>query len=301
MKALTYGILFSLHSLLLASFDEVAIVPEGSGVVHIAIPGLTPESTEDFVYYEAVANEGYEFVQWTGHHMGEDEGLTSPYYEHRWPLGSIETGEFKLLTANFRQINPVPFYSIIQNEGGSISYHGEWVSEKLFRESYTVNVDVGYVFLFWNLFPEGRAYTNQWIHEYDPSLPITQEIKPLSAEFSALETNVSSGSINLNYAKWVSIVEEINQLNNKLLDRGSELIQAFERADLTEGEILDLRPGCVSASVQGNIVHLEMKLQTSEDINANSWSDMVDSTGNAMKAEIEIPIDGEKRFYRFGN
>lgn len=301
MKAKTYGILFLLHSLVFASFDEIAVMPEGSGAVHIAIPGLTPESTEDFVYYEAVANDGYEFVQWTGHHMGEDAGLTSPYYEHRWPLGSIETEEHKVLTANFRQIDPAPFYSIIQNEGGSISYQGEWVSEKLFRETYTVNVDAGYVFLFWNLFPEGRAYTNQWIHEYDPSLPITQEIKPLSAEFSALETNVSSGSINLNYAKWVSIVEEINQLNNQLLDRGSELIQAFERADLTEGEILDLRPGCVSASVQGNIVHLEMKLQTSEDINANSWSDMVDPTGNAMKAEIEIPIDGEKRFYRFGN
>jgi len=301
MKVLACGILFLFHSYLIANFDEVAILPEGSGVVQIAIPGLTPDSTEDFVYYEAIANDGYEFVQWSGHHMGEDEGLSSPYYEHRWPLGSIETEEYKVLTANFRKINPEPFYSIIQNEGGSISYHGEWISENFFRETYSINVDEGYVFLFWNLYPEGRAYTYPWIYEYDPSLPITQEIKPLSAEFSALETNVSSGSINLNYAKWVSIVEEISQLNNQLQDKDSELLQAFESVDLTESEILDLRPGCVSASVQGNIVHLQMNLQTTEDINANSWLDMVDSAGSTIKAEIEIPIDGEKRFYRFGN
>ena len=74
MKAKTYGILFLLHSLVFASFDEIAVMPEGSGAVHIAIPGLTPESTEDFVYYEAVANDGYEFVQWTGHHMVDPTG-----------------------------------------------------------------------------------------------------------------------------------------------------------------------------------------------------------------------------------
>ena len=42
MKGLTYGILFFLHSLVFASFDEIAVLPDGSGVVHIAIPGLTP-------------------------------------------------------------------------------------------------------------------------------------------------------------------------------------------------------------------------------------------------------------------
>lgn len=301
MIAVIYCILFFLYNLAFASFDEIAIEPADSGVVYIAIPGLSPDSTENFIYYEAVANNGYEFVQWTGHHMGQDEGLTSPYYEHRWPIGSFETQEYKILTANFRQINPVPFYSIIQNQGGSIIYQGEWISEKIFRETYTVDVEEGHAFLFWNLYPEGRAYTNQFIYEYDPSLPITQEIKALSAEFSVLDTDEGSSSINLNYTKWLSIVEELNQLNNQLLDKDSELLHAFESADLSEGEILDLRPGCVSTSVEGNMIHLEMNLQTTEDVNANAWSNVVDSLGHPIKAEIEIPINEEKRFYRFGN
>lgn len=284
---------------LFAGFDSVVIEPEGSGNVHIALPGLLPDATEDFVYYDAVANDGYEFVKWTGHHMGEDEGSTNPYYEHRWTIGDIETSEHKTLTAHFRLINPAPFYTVVQNEGGNIVYLGEWITEHLFRETYTVEAEVGYVFLFWNLYPEGRAYSNQWVFEYDPSQPVTLDLKFLSAQFSALEVNANS--FTLDYPTWLSVVEELEQLKQQLSESGDQVQAASEMSQLTEDEILDLRPGCVRASVQGNLLHLEMNLQTTENFEGDTWSNMVDESGDAMKATVEIPIEGGKRFYRFGN
>lgn len=283
---------------LFANFDEVIIEPEGSGVVQIAIPGLIPGATEDFIYYEAVANEGYEFVQWTGHHMGEDEGSSNPNYEHRWLIGSIETGEHKVLTAHFQRITPEPFYTVVQNEGGYINYQGEWVSGNLFRETYTVEEAVGYTFLFWNLYPEGRDYRNSWVFEYDPSLPVTLEIKPISAQFAPLEAE--SNSITLDYTTWLSIVEEIGQLNQQLSESDNLIQTVSDQAQLTEEEILDLRPGCVRASIEGNSLHLEMNIQSKEDISGDIWSNMVDESGAEMKATIQIPIEGGKRFYRFG-
>ena len=44
-----------------------------------------------------------------------------------------------------------------------------------------------------------------------------------------------------------------------------------------------------------------MKIETATDLSSDIWSDLKDNAGNEIKASVELPLDGEKRFYRFSS
>lgn len=269
-----------------AGFDAVQVVPEGAGSVLIAVPGLLPDATETFEYYEAVANDGYVFLKWTGHHMGDEEGSTNHQYEHRWEIGAPETMDYKVLTAHFHSIYQTSFYHPQQSEGGELSVQIENVSAYSVKETYEATPEDGYAFVSWNLYPSGTHPYKRYIFEYDPTLFYTEEIKPISANFAKICSETEYADLN----------EELNALRADLATYESLLEENASAQD-----VIELRPGKMLATAGKESVQLEMKLETTTDLGTGTWSELKDGSGNAIKVSAELPVVDDKRFYRIGS
>ena len=321
-----------------AGFNAVLVDPEGSGTIAFAMPGLLPDSTEDFILYEAIANEGYEFVRWSGHHMGSEDGLESPYYEHRWTIGQHETSEYKVLTAEFRRVDPPPFFTVQATDGGAVHFKYSWLSDGQIEEVYSAQPDEGYAFIHWNLYPSGTQAGRLLTHRYDPELPITMDIKYISAEFRAIVpgasmvgadlkeadlsqldlsnvdfTNADLSGANLSGADlsgadlsqtlWQSKTATILALEEQIASLEAQL-NSYEQAEQdvsnASNSLYDLRPGSVQLESEGASLQLEMRVQGTDDIQSGAWQNLKDSQGSDVKATVTVPKQGDKRFYRFG-
>lgn len=277
---------FFLIQIIYAGFDEIVIVPEEAGEVLIAVPGLLEGATETFEYYEAIAYQGYEFYKWTGSHMGADKGSTNSSYEHRWEIGAPETTEYKTLTAHFRSIAQSSFYFLNQTEGGTVSVEIDTISENLIQETYEAQPEDGYAFVSWNLYPSGTHSYKQYVFEYDPTLFYTEEIKPISANFAKICT----------HSDYDSISQELEQLREDLETYESLVIESA-----TAEDVMEMRPGKLLTIADKESVQIEMKIETATDLSSSTWSDLKDEAGNEIKASVELPLDGDKRFYRFSS
>lgn len=335
-------ILQGVHTLY-ADFNLWLVEPEGSGTIVVAVPGILPDSTEDFMHFEAIANEGFEFVRWSGHHMGAEEGLENPIYEHHWTIGAPETSEYKVLTAEFRRIDPAPYFTVQVTEGGMVHFENSWLSNGLIEESYTAEPDDGYAFVHWNLYPSGTQTGRLLTHRYDPELPVTMDIKYISAEFRAIVpgaslvgadlkdadlsqldlsdidfsnadlsganlSGVNLSGANLSNTLWLSKTAAIRALEEQVaLLEAKVQINEYEIQDssssISSDSLFELRPGSVQVEVDEGeeTLHLEMRVQGTEDIQSGTWQTLKDSSGSDVKATVTIPKQGEKRFYRFGN
>lgn len=269
-----------------AGFDEVIVVPEGAGTVAIAVPGLLEGATETFEYYHAEANDGYVFLKWTGNHMGDEEGSTDHHYEHHWEIGAPETMEYKVLTAHFQSIYQTSFYHPHQTEGGELSVQIENVSAYSVKETYEATPEDGYAFVSWNLYPSGTHPYKRYIFEYDPTLFYTEEIKPISANFAKICSETEYSDLN----------EELNALKEDLATYESLLEENASAQD-----VMELRPGKMLTTAGKDSVQLEMRLETTSDLSAGTWSELKDGSGNAIKASAELPVVDDKRFYRIGS
>lgn len=269
-----------------AGFDEVVVVPEGAGFVAIAVPGILEGATETFEYYHAEANDGYVFLKWTGSHMGDEEGSTNPHYEHHWEIGAPETMEYKVLTAHFSSIYQTSFYHPLQTKGGELSVQIENLSASSVRETYEATPEDGYAFVSWNLYPSGTHPYKRYIFEYDPTLFYTEEIKPISANFAKICTD----------SDYESISQELDQLREDLATYESLMIESASADD-----VMEMRPGKLLTIADKDSVQIEMKIETATDLSSDIWSDLKDDSGNEIKASVELPLDGEKRFYRFSS
>ena len=269
-----------------AGFDEVVVVPEGAGFVAIAVPGILEGATETFEYYHAEANDGYVFLKWTGSHMGDEEGSTNPHYEHHWEIGAPETMEYKVLTAHFSSIYQTSFYHPLQTKGGELSVQIENLSAYSVRETYEATPEDGYAFVSWNLYPSGTHPYKRYIFEYDPTLFYTEEIKPISANFAKICTD----------SDYESISQELDQLREDLATYESLMIESASADD-----VMEMRPGKLLTIADKDSVQIEMKIETATDLSSDIWSDLKDDAGNEIKASVELPLDGEKRFYRFSS
>lgn len=334
-SAIVCGVQF-LH----AGFDAWVVEPEGSGTIAVAVPGLLPGSTEDFMLFQAIANEGFEFVRWSSPHMGTEDGSENPHYEHHWTIGAPETSEYKVLTAHFKIMNPDPFYTVEETEGGVVHFENRWLADGQIEEVYSAQPDNGYAFIHWNLYPSGTQSGRLLSHRYDPELPITMDIKYISAEFRAIVpgaslvgadlkdadlsqldlsdidfsnadlsganlSDVNLSGANLSNTLWLSKTASVRALEEEIATLEAQVNEVkSQNPELTSSadSLYELRPGSVQVELEeGETLQLEMSIQGTDDIHSGTWQTLKDSQGSDVKATVTVPKQGEKRFYRFGN
>ena len=138
------------NATLSAGFSRYEISPKGSGLVYEYLPGRLIGSTFNFHGYQAEPNAPYEFVAWTGSHINADGYTTENPYEHEWEDNQHEFGDF-VITANFRLIDPQPYYYIEESRGGTVSLSNQYISNlsQEVRQSYTATANDGYEFIYW--------------------------------------------------------------------------------------------------------------------------------------------------------
>ena len=64
---------------------------------------------------------------------------------------------------------------------------------------------------------------------------------------------------------------------------------------------MEMRPGKLLTIADKDSVQIEMKIETAIDLSSDTWSDLKDEAGNEIKTSVELPLDGDKRFYRFSS
>ena len=288
---LSSALVCGIHSLY-AGFNSWVVDPEGSGTIAVALPGLLPGSTENFMLFEAIANEGFEFVRWSGHHMGAEEGSLNPSYEHRWVIDAPETSEQKVLTAHFRRIDPSPYFTVEVTEGGVVHFENSWLpdDEGLVEESYTAEPGDGFAFIHWNLYPSGTQTGRVLTHRYDPELPVTMDIKYISAEFRAIVPGASLVGADLKDA-------DLSQLDLSDID--------FSNADLSGANLSDvnlsganlsntlwLSKTAAVRSLEEQIALLEAEAQINDEgIQDSSTSISSDSLYELRPGSVHIEVD----------
>ena len=194
--------------------------------------------------------------------------------------------EYKVLTAHFSSIYQTSFYHPLQTKGGELSVQIENLSAYSVRETYEATPEDGYAFVSWNLYPSGTHPYKRYIFEYDPTLFYTEEIKPISANFAKICTD----------SDYESISQELDQLREDLATYESLMIESASADD-----VMEMRPGKLLTIADKDSVQIEMKIETATDLSSDIWNDLKDDAGNEIKASVELPLDGEKRFYRFSS
>ncbi|MGC6455883.1 MAG: InlB B-repeat-containing protein [Coraliomargaritaceae bacterium] len=165
------------------------ISPHGSGQVLEYMPGRLPGSTSNLHGYQAEPNAGFEFISWTGSHINENGYTTDNPYDHVWEDNQHPSGNF-IITANFRRINPAPYYAIEDSAGGIISLSNQYLSNlsQEVRQSYTAIPSDGYEFIFWEIHGiEEPTTANPYHTVFNPHLPTTLELKPIRALFRLID------------------------------------------------------------------------------------------------------------------
>ena len=145
------------------------------------MPGRLIGSTFNFHGYQAEPNAPYEFVAWTGSHINADGYTTENPYEHEWEDNQHEFGDF-VITANFRLIDPQPYYYIEESRGGTVSLSNQYISNlsQEVRQSYTATANDGYEFIYWEIYnSEEPTIENPYPIVFNPHLPITMDLKPI--------------------------------------------------------------------------------------------------------------------------
>ena len=69
----------------------------------------------------------------------------------------------------------------------------------------------------------------------------------------------------------------------------------------TAEDVMEMRPGKLLTIADKDSVQIEMKIETAIDLSSDTWSDLKDDAGNEIKASVDLPLDGDKRFYRFSS
>ena len=288
---LSSALVCGIHSLY-AGFNSWVVEPEGSGTIAVALPGLLPDSTENFMLFEAIANEGFEFVRWSGHHMGTEDGSVNSSYQHRWVIGAPETSEHKVLTAHFRRIEPAPYFTVEATEGGVVHFENSWLpdGEGLIEESYTAEPDDGFAFIHWNLYPSGTQTGRLLTHRYDPELPVSMDIKYISAEFRAIVPGASLVGADLKDA-------DLSQLDLSGID--------FSNADLSGADLSDVNLSGANLSntiwlsktaavraLEEQIALLEAEAQINDEgIQDSSKSISSDSLYELRPGSVHVEVD----------
>lgn len=201
------GGLCLLNASLSAGFSRYEISPSGSGQVFEYMPGRIIGSTYNLHGYQAEPNTAYEFVAWTGGHINETGYTTENPYDHEWEDNQHEFGDF-VITANFRLIDPAPYFYIIHSEGGTVSYSNEYTSEisKELNQTYTATPEDGYAFVRWEIYKNNEIRTElDFTHTYNPHLPTTRDLKPIKAIFEETAPSNSFYSIETSTGGSVSV------------------------------------------------------------------------------------------------
>lgn len=222
------------NATLSAGFSRYEISPKGSGVVYEYLPGRLPGSTYNSHGYQAEPHAGYEFVSWTGSHINENGYTTVNPYNHEWEDNQHEFGHF-VITANFRLIDPMPYYYVVEPRGGTVSRSNQYISDlsQEVHQSYTATANDGYEFIYWEIYNrEEPTIENPYTIVFNPHLPITMDLKPIQAFFRIIDPvpyyyiiESEGGSVSYRNEYTSKISKELNQTYTATPETGYEFVQ----------------------------------------------------------------------------